>query len=162
VDGRAHDFEVEFPMPPGWSGNLVISSAQYPIALEQMAVLRGGQVGVAASRAWSELNVASSTANRMTHTGAGWVPGDSTAALQVPVTSDVSGIVRVSMRLRVFKLLDAPLWIRIAKSYRNLLDAPGLADAESRTAMFKSAALADSTFNTLEWTQGGQFARGVR
>jgi tetratricopeptide (TPR) repeat protein len=157
IDGLAHNFDVAVPVPPGWSGDLVLSSSVYPMALEQVAVLPALTVGAPAVRTPREVSLAAMTASNMTRSGPGWVPTDSVAALHVPLQSGVTGLVRVTLRLRTFKLLDAPLWAMITKAYRNLLDAGGLADAQLRTATFASPAAADSAFSRLEWTRGGQF-----
>jgi hypothetical protein len=71
-------------------------------------------------------------------------------------------VTRISVRLRAFKLLDAPLWAQVVKCYRNLLDWPGLADAEARTALFESPEAAEQAFVRLDWAQGGQYVPGAR
>lgn len=157
VDGRPHDLDVAIAVPPGWIGDLTLTSSTYPIALERVAVLPAVTVGAAARREPRAVSLAALTTSAMVRGGAGWVPADSAAALRVPLQAGATGLARVSLRLRLFKLLDAPLWALVSRAYRNLLDAPGLAEAGSRTALFGVPAAADTAFGRLDWTREGQY-----
>ncbi len=100
------------------------------------------------------------TAIRMTRSGAGWVPEDSSARLQVVIPLEWRDVGSLRVRVRVFNLTDGVSWKQFAKAYRDLLDYDGLAEAERRTAPFRSPAAADSAFARLDWAAGGMFVPG--
>jgi hypothetical protein len=162
VDGNAHVVELALARPAGWRGELVIASPSYPLAIEEVSLEPSIAVGVAAARSWRPIDVTAVSASHMTRSGAGWVPGDSTAAVRIPLQADAGGIARIRLTMRAFKLMDAKLWITIQQSYKNLLDANGLANARARTAWFANAAQTDSAFNRIEWSRGGQYVPGER
>lgn len=162
IDGRTQRLEVDLPVPPGWSGDLVISSGTYPLEVERVTVLPATLVGAPSARAPRDVDLSALASSSMVRGGAGWVPTDSAGSLRLPLQGGASGLARVSLSLRMFKLLDAPLWALIVKSYRNRLDQAGLADARLRTVTFGSAAAADSAFERLEWTREGLFVPGRR
>ena len=157
VDGNPQMLDVALSRPANWRGDLVIASGVYPLAVESAWVLPAATVGAATARAPHLLDLAGLSARRMTKSGPAWIPDDSTGALRMPVQADAQGIARVQLRLRAFKLMDAKLWGTVVQSYKNLLDGPGLADATSRTAPYARPAQADSAFNLLGWSHGGQY-----
>jgi tetratricopeptide (TPR) repeat protein len=157
VDGLPHDFDLAFPVSAGWKGDLVIGSPVFPISVERIAMLPAVTAGKAAPRVSRELNIADLAASRMVKSGAGWVPEDSTGSLRIPIDAGPDGVARVSIRVRMFKLMDPALWAMAAKSHRNLLDLPGRDSAAARTAPYPSPDAADAAFERLEWATQGRY-----
>ena len=162
VDGNPQMLDIALSRPAHWRGDLVIASGVYPLAVESAWVTPSATVGTATARAPRALDLSGLHASHMTQSGAAWIPDDSTGALRIPVQADAQGIARVQLRLRAFKLMDQKLWGTVVQSYKNLLDGPGLADATSRTAPYARPAQADSAFNLLGWSHGGQYNPGER
>ncbi|MEP6999699.1 MAG: hypothetical protein ABI969_04430 [bacterium] len=157
VDGNAHTVEFALARPAGWHGEFVIASPTYPLSVEGVSVTPAQVVGAPAAQAARSTDLAGLRADRMTKSGDGWVPADSSATIHIPVQADAQGIARVQLRLRAFKLMDKKLWDAVNQSYRNLLDEPGLADATARTAPYASAERADRAFDLIGWSQGGKY-----
>ncbi|MEO8620003.1 MAG: hypothetical protein ABI625_02985 [bacterium] len=157
VDGSSHVVEFALPRPAGWRGELVISSPTYPLAIDSASLVPAVVVGAAVPRSARPIDLAAVRASHMMQSGAGWVPTDSMGALHLPVQADAGGVARVRLSMRAFKLMDAKLWGSVQQSYKNLLDTQGLANATARTASYANAAKADSAFNLIGWSQGGQY-----
>lgn len=162
VDGRPHDVEVALPISGGWTGDLLIGNGVYPMAVESAVLVPAAHVGVAGARVPRALDLAALAATGMVRQGAAWVPTQADARLRLPVSVEAAGASRVLLRLRVFKLIDAPLLGLVRKSHRNLLDKAGLAETEARSAAFPTIAGADSAFARIEWLKAGQYVRGER
>ncbi len=163
ADGRPHALDVALPaaLPAGWSGDVMLGSSIYPVAIEQATLVGPLMVGRADVRDSVPLSMTATRSDFMTRSGSGWVPADSSAALRLPVAAS-SGVARVRLTVRVFKQLDASLWKVVQKSYRNLLDADGLADAVARTAPFASPDDARRAFERWPEWASGQYVRGER
>jgi hypothetical protein len=157
VDGNAHVVEFALPRPAGWHGELVIASPSYPLAVDAASLVPALAVGATAPRSERPIDLSAMRASHMIQSGAGWVPTDSTGALHIPLQADAGGVARVRLTMRAFKLMDAKLWVTVQQSYRNLLDTEGLTKATTRTAVYANAAKADSAFNLIGWSQGGQY-----
>lgn len=158
VDGNAHVVELALARPAGWTGELVIDSPTYPLFVEKVTVIPAAVVGAPADRQPRTVDLSGVSGAHMQRAASGyWMPTDSLSALRIPVTADAMGIARVHLVVRAAKLMDAKLWDTIVQSYRNLLDAPGLADARARTAPYTTAAQADSAFDRSGWSLGGRY-----
>ncbi len=162
VDGRPHDIELAWSLPAGWRGDLMVGSVAYPLVIEQVTVLPHVRVGAAAPREARAVSLEAVRAQAMRRAGAGWLPDDSSGMLRVPVEAGADGIARLTVRVRMFKLMDAPLWQQIAKCYRNLVDSTGLADATTRSVSYPSASAADAALGRLGWSTEGQYRPGVK
>lgn len=158
VDGRSHELQIPLAPSAGWDGTVTIAAGPYPLAIEAVFVRSPMRVGQ--TDAGVEHSLPVPTAIRMTRSGAGWVPEDSSAGLQVSVPPEWRDVASLRVGVRVFNLTDAVSWKQFAKAYRNLLDYDGLAAAERRTAPFRSPAAADSAFARLDWAPGGMFVPG--
>jgi tetratricopeptide (TPR) repeat protein len=158
VDGRAHDLELAVVLPPGEAGELVLRTGGLAFRLEA-AVLEPARVaGRAAPTTPIVLDTAAFEGRRLRAVPGGWLPEDTAGALALRVPPQPLGVARVQLRLRLFKPLDKDLWGQIRKSYWNLLDTQGLAQAEARTLVFPDAERADRALSDLPWAHEGLMA----
>ena len=155
VDGRSHELLVSFAPSDGWNGAVTITAGPYPLTIEEAGVRPSIRVGQ--PFAGQEHSLPLAVPSRMIQSGAGWVPVDSSAGLQVVVPPEWRDVGTLRLRVRVFKLMDETLWNQVKNAYRNLLDYDGVADAERRTAPFRTAVAADSAFLRLGWARAGLF-----
>ena len=160
VDGRPHELLIPLTPVDGWNGTLTFSAGPYQLAIEEASVSPPMRVGQTAPG--QEHLLPAPIAARMIQSGAGWVPEDSSAGLRVVVPPEWRDAGSLRLRVRVFNLIDEASWKQFVKGYRNLLDYDGLAEAERRTAPFRSPAAADSAFARLDWAPGGVFVPGTK
>lgn len=160
VDGRSHEIEVSLAPGERWDGTISISAGPYPLTVEELFIRPAMRVGESLVAEYHGLP--SPVPGRMTRSGAGWIPEDSSANWLVRVPDGLRDIGTLRLRVRVFKFIDEALWKQVATSYRNLLDRGGLVEAGQRTAPFPTAAVADSAFASLDWMSDGPFVPGRR
>lgn len=156
VDGRLHDVDLPFAVPPGSGQVLELATAGFSVAVDRVELEAPARVGRVASISRVDLDRAPArlTALEPAEHGA-FRATDSTAALGWPLPSLPDGVARVRLRLALFKPVDRPLWNGIEKSYLNLLDRSGLDSAVVRTVVLPDPAAADRVMGRLPWARGG-------
>jgi len=154
ADGRPHDHLVTLERPTE-AETLEIRTLGLSVRLDSVELLAAPQVGVVTPTPSTRLDPRAAVLNGMERTDAGALRAlAETASLELPTPMATGPVRAVRLRVVLFKPMDAPLWATVAKSYDNLLDAPGRADAERRTLTLASAAAADSALFRLIWLHG--------
>jgi len=162
VDGLPHDIDLTLPASAGWSGNVEIVSPTYPLAIDSAWSTAPVHVGQLSDASPQAIDLRTVQYRAMAPSANAMVPRDSTAAVIIPMTGAQAGATRITVRLRMYKLMDAPLFAQILKCYRNLLDAAGLEQAQLRNVSFESPESADAAFDRLDWARDGMYKRGSR
>lgn len=140
VDGRPHAVVLALPRPHAES--LAIRPLGLALALGPAAAVPARTVGGRAAPV--PVALAAPGARAMTAGAHGaWLPDDSTARLVLAFPRAAAGLAEVRLTVRAFKPVDQALWALARRSYRNLLDAAGLAAADSVTVPFTRTDAAD-------------------
>ena len=155
VDGRSHDVEVSIDRSGGRQDSLRFQARGLAFAVERVTLIPAEVVGRMTRVDPLQLSLDGAIATHLHRDGSAWVPEDSSENLTLPVGPVSGGVRRVLLRVRLYKPVDAGLWAQVDKSYRNLLNPSGLADARDRTALFASAEDADAALAQLPWAREG-------
>jgi tetratricopeptide (TPR) repeat protein len=160
VDGRPHEVEVSLHRSDGWEGSLGFQAQGFAFAVERVTLVPAEMVGQMRRLDPIELSLDGAIGTNLRRAGLAWVPEDSSGTLTLPVGPVSGGVRRILLRVRLYKPMDAGLWAQVDKSYRNLLNPSGLAEARDRTALFASAEDADAVLARLPWARQGVRASG--
>ncbi|MGE0555915.1 MAG: tetratricopeptide repeat protein [Gemmatimonadales bacterium] len=153
-DGLPHEHLVTLT-EPATAERLEIRTLGLSIRLDSLELLGAPRVGAAAAPSATGLDPRAAVLSGMEWTDEGALRAlAESASLSLPVPRAAGAVRAVRLRVTLFKPLDAALWASVAKSYDNLLDGPGRADAERRTLALASAAAADSALFRLIWLHG--------
>jgi len=154
ADGRPHDHLVTLQQPTG-AETLEIRTLGLSVRLDSVELLGAPRVGLATPTPSTRLDPRAAALNGLERTRDGAFRAlAETASLELPVPTATGPIQAIRLRVVLFKPMDAALWATVAKSYDNLLDVSGRADAERRTLTLASAAAADSALFRLIWLHG--------
>ena len=160
VDGLPHDVELPLTAFPGSPGALSIRSGGFAVRVERVTLLPVTVVGVVSPAEPFELPLQPSALQKMEPVEGGALrPTGDTTLVEYSIPSSRSGVAGVRLRIRVYKPVDEDLWQAAGKSYRNLLDQPGLASAAERTVALPSAEAADAVIGQQDWAREGLEAR---
>jgi tetratricopeptide (TPR) repeat protein len=160
VDGRFRDYDVALPAPiQGRAVTLTVATGGFSIALEQATLtpaIVAGAMGTSDPMALDVTRVEPRAFDRVRPQV--FRAADETSTLAVPIPDTSESLARVRLRLALFKPIDRALFAGIARSYRNLLNDRGLAEAEARTVLDDSPEAADRVYNRLWWHTEGIIA----
>lgn len=155
VDGRPHDYQLWLAKPAA-GGELAIATDGFAFALERVEVAPALRVGRTNGASWVVVPMVNPTLHRVESLeGARYRALDSTAAVRLALPRELRDLVGIRIRLALFKPIDAGLWVAVARSYRNLLDQAGLAEASRRTVTVGGAEAADRVLSHLAWARAG-------
>lgn len=155
VDGRDHDIEVMVSRPDGWSGDLVLRTAGFAVAIDSASVYEPARAGVPGGSSATPLDLAAVTATGLTRVEGGWRADAGDSRLSIPVPPQAGGISLVRLQLRAFKPLDPTTWTYASTAYRNRLDWAGLEAARTRSVPLSDIVTADSVLARQEWASEG-------
>jgi tetratricopeptide (TPR) repeat protein len=160
VDGRFHDYDVALPEPTGGEGRvLVIATGGFSAAIEQVTIHPAVVAGTIASAEPAAVDLAGIQTHAVDAVRAHvYRAVDETSALHLRLPGVGGPVGRVQLRLALFKPIDRALFAGVAKSYRNLLDNDGLAEAEARSVVLDSPETADRVIARLWWFTEGVIA----
>ena len=155
VDGSVHDIEVSIDRPEGWTGDLVLHTAGFAVALDAATVVAPVRAGVTGGPKATPLDLAGLSGAGMTLTDGRWRADSADARLSVSVPAQPGRISLVHLRLRAFKPLDPTTWTYASTAYRNRLDWAGLDAARTRSVPLADIVTADSVLARQEWATEG-------
>jgi tetratricopeptide (TPR) repeat protein len=156
VDGRAHTITVRVNRPADWSGDLVLQTDGFSMALEGVRLESPLRVGVEAASEARDLALTDAVARGMTSVaGLGWHADSGSSSLSIPVPAQPAAIAAVTLRIRAFKPLDPTTWTYASTAYRNRLDWGGLAAVQERSFPMTDLATADSVLARQLWAYEG-------
>ena len=160
VDGLPHDVELPLMAPAGSPGPLSIQSGGFALRVEWVTLRPATAVGVVSPAELVDLPLEPATLQNMEPVEGGAVrPTGDTTMVAYAIPRLRSGVAGAHLRIRVYKPVDEDLWQAVGKSYRNLLDQPGLASAAERTVALSSAEAADAVIGHQLWAREGLEAR---
>jgi len=156
ADGEFHDYELRLAQPAGRAVMLSIETGGFSLGVERAAVIGPPRAGVPGGETETELPLDQADTRDLTPAGdRTWRADAGLATLALPVLAQRYGVVRVRLRLRLFKPTDPATWQMVVPAYRNRLDEAGLAAAQARTLVLSSILLADSVLQRPGWAHDG-------
>jgi tetratricopeptide (TPR) repeat protein len=160
VDGLPHDIELPLMASPGSPGPLSIHSGGFAVRVERLTLRPAMAVGVVGPAEPVELPLRPSALRGMEPAVSGALrPAGDGTLVEYAIPDLRAGVAGVHVRLRVYKPVDEELWQAVRKSYRNLLDQPGLSAASERTVPLSSVEAADAVIGHQLWAREGLEAR---
>ncbi len=158
VDGRAHDVVITLPRPRAES--ITLRAEGYPVAIDEAAAMPLAVVGAARARKEIAISLAGIRRAGMTVAPHGaWLPAGDSASMTVPLPQGVA-LEQVRLVMRLFKPMDLPLWVIVARSFHNLLDEQGRDSADARTVVFPKEVDADAAMMRPWWSRSGLLGVG--
>lgn len=149
VDGRPREIEVAV----NGEGPVRLEIGPLPVAVEAIRATSALRVGSPAGLGPAP-SVGVAATGYQTLGNPRYLPVDSTAGFEITSPADTP-IGTLTLRIAVYKPMDDALWATVTKSYRNLLDGPGLEAVRPRVVPFGSAAQADAMISRLPWAREG-------
>jgi tetratricopeptide (TPR) repeat protein len=156
VDGMAHDIEVPVGRGSGWSGDLVIASQGFSLALTDLKLVAPLKAGISGSASETQISLERIRGVQETPVGNGiWRADGGDSRLIIPIAPQPEGIGSLRLRMQLFKPLDPTTWNYAVTAFRNRLDAAGLALVQPRSVPMADMLTADSVLARQEWATEG-------
>lgn len=158
VDGRIRSYEIPLVSEVSDGDTLTIGTGGFAMALERVEVRPAARAGIAVSTDPFSVDVSMPTLVDLVPAEHGSYRSTGEGSMvEVALPDFVGDVGRLEIRIALFKPVDADLWSAVEKSYENLLDEEGRADAAARTVTFPSAEGADAVLGRLGWAQAALF-----
>jgi tetratricopeptide (TPR) repeat protein len=160
VDGRLRDYDVPLPAPiEGKGQTLSVATGGFSAALAEATLHPAMVAGAVASSEPLALDATRIDARAFERVRPQvFRATGEISTLGMPVPDTAGSVARVHLRLALFKPIDRALFAGVAKSYRNLLNDAGLAEAEARTVLDDSPDAADRVYSRQWWYAEGIIA----
>lgn len=141
ADGRWHELELPWrpepsserdaPAPP--AGTLALGAPGFSLELDRLELVSAPRAGVVEPRrSWTWRGAEARAEGCAVGPDGACIASAPRVRLSFDAAAIDAPIASARLRLRLFKSLDAETWSRVEKSYRDTLDAEGLARARER------------------------------
>lgn len=156
VDGLMHDYEVPLPSVAADVTRVEIATGGFPVGVERARLEPAVAAGRAGSVTATALSIDGVEAIAFERVAPGtWRAAGPDATLRWAAPGAAGAVRGVTLRLALYKPVDRELWNVVAKSYRNLLDEPGLAAAAGRAVAYDGVSAADRVLDGPYWAAQG-------